>query len=368
MIRHPDSNLQIAEKIELALSSQNKRVNTEGTNIVTNEFNREDYVINKAQTAEKFESHELSLQGLQESKQNVLTAGDGISINNNVISATGGSTLKKLTFSNSGNGAASGSTFDGSAARTLSYNSIGAAAASHKHVVTDVSDLYLNYPAPTYIISTQAEFNNWVNNTSGNDYSSVLILGGITYTTTKSIDCALTGTSFIRGEFNPVISFTPPNPPQNTKLFNGNKATIMNVTINFSVTDTGTVYGRSYSVLFNFHGVFNVTLSGTSLLSSGYDSSWRHIDIAVVNGCSRIYNCHATIDGNVSSSGYYGTIFVYTSCKELINCVGEGITHGQGGGNSYNRCYHRNNYMRNCTGSLSGNGNNKVFDSNTNQM
>lgn len=93
MIRHPDSNLQIAEKIELALSSQNKRVNTEGTNIVTNEFNRDDYVINKAQAAEKFESHELSLQGLQESKQNVLTAGNGISINNDIISSTSGSTF-----------------------------------------------------------------------------------------------------------------------------------------------------------------------------------------------------------------------------------------------------------------------------------
>lgn len=280
---------------------------------------------------------------------------------------TAAKTSNAITFSNSGDGAASGSTFDGSAARKLSYNSIGAAAVSHKHVVTDVSDLYLNYPAPTYIISTQAEFNNWVNNTSGNDYSSVLILGGITYTTTKSIDCALTGTSFIRGEFNPVISFTPPNPPQNTKLFNGNKATIMNVIINFSVADTGTVYSHYYSVLFNFHGVFNVTLSGTSLLNSGHDSSWGNMNITVVNGCRRVYNCDATIDGSVSSSGYYGTITVYNQCNELINCIGKGITHGQGSGNTYNRCYYKNNYMRNCTGSLSGNGNNKVFDSNTNQ-
>ena len=38
-----------------------------------------------------------------------------------------------LTFNNSGNGAASGTTFDGSTAKTISYNTIGAAASSHNH-------------------------------------------------------------------------------------------------------------------------------------------------------------------------------------------------------------------------------------------
>ena len=38
-----------------------------------------------------------------------------------------------LTFNNSGNGAASDTTFDGSTARIISYNTIGAAASSHNH-------------------------------------------------------------------------------------------------------------------------------------------------------------------------------------------------------------------------------------------
>lgn len=38
-----------------------------------------------------------------------------------------------LTFNNSGNGAASDTTFDGSTAKTISYNTIGAAASSHNH-------------------------------------------------------------------------------------------------------------------------------------------------------------------------------------------------------------------------------------------
>ena len=38
-----------------------------------------------------------------------------------------------LTFNNSGDGAVSGTTFDGSIAKTISYNTIGAAASSHNH-------------------------------------------------------------------------------------------------------------------------------------------------------------------------------------------------------------------------------------------
>lgn len=44
------------------------------------------------------------------------------------ISSTGGTTTNAVTFNNSGSGAASGTTFDGSVARTISYNTLGAAA------------------------------------------------------------------------------------------------------------------------------------------------------------------------------------------------------------------------------------------------
>lgn len=63
-----------------------------------------------------------------------ITAGAGISVTNSAggitIAATGGggagTTSFPLTISNAGTGAASGSTFDGSAAKTISWNSIGA--------------------------------------------------------------------------------------------------------------------------------------------------------------------------------------------------------------------------------------------------
>jgi hypothetical protein len=59
----------------------------------------------------------------------VITAGTGITISGGTISSTGGgggTTTNAVTFNNGGTGDASGTTFDGSAARTISYNTLGA--------------------------------------------------------------------------------------------------------------------------------------------------------------------------------------------------------------------------------------------------
>ncbi len=45
-----------------------------------------------------------------------------------------------LTFNNGGKGAASGTTFNGSTARTISYNTIGAAPATHSHTKSQITD------------------------------------------------------------------------------------------------------------------------------------------------------------------------------------------------------------------------------------
>lgn len=50
-----------------------------------------------------------------------------------------------LTFSNAGTGVASGTTYNGSTARTISYNSVGAAAASHTHTKEEITDFNHNH-------------------------------------------------------------------------------------------------------------------------------------------------------------------------------------------------------------------------------
>ena len=50
-----------------------------------------------------------------------------------------------LTFSTSGNGAGNSTTYNGSTARTISYNSVGAAPASHTHTVSQITDFEHNH-------------------------------------------------------------------------------------------------------------------------------------------------------------------------------------------------------------------------------
>lgn len=57
------------------------------------------------------------------------------------IPGGGGTTTNSLTINNSGAGAASGATFNGSAAVTISHNTVGAAASSHTHAQADVTNL-----------------------------------------------------------------------------------------------------------------------------------------------------------------------------------------------------------------------------------
>ena len=51
----------------------------------------------------------------------------------NSVGGAANSVANAITFNNSGSGVASGSTYNGSAARTISYNTIGAASSSHTH-------------------------------------------------------------------------------------------------------------------------------------------------------------------------------------------------------------------------------------------
>ena len=61
----------------------------------------------------------------------------GIDISGKAASAD--KVANALTFNSSGKGASSGSSFDGSAAKTISYNTVGAAKAVHSHAFSDIT-------------------------------------------------------------------------------------------------------------------------------------------------------------------------------------------------------------------------------------
>ena len=63
----------------------------------------------------------------------------------------GGSTTNAVTFNNSGSGAASGTTFDGSVARTISYNTLGAANSGANTNITSLDSVTGGISSPDFI-------------------------------------------------------------------------------------------------------------------------------------------------------------------------------------------------------------------------
>ena len=105
------------------------------------------------------------------------TLGFGLLVNANIDSAaaiavsklaastisgiTLGNNLNSVTFYITGSGDASGTVYNGSAARTISYNTVGAAAASHTHTLASgLTDVVITSPATDSLL--QYNGTNWI--------------------------------------------------------------------------------------------------------------------------------------------------------------------------------------------------------------
>jgi hypothetical protein len=75
----------------------------------------------------------------------------GISLGNN---------LNNVTFNNGGTGDVSGTTYNGSTARTISYNTVGAAAVDHTHSLDDLTDVVITSPVTDSLL--QYNGTNWI--------------------------------------------------------------------------------------------------------------------------------------------------------------------------------------------------------------
>jgi hypothetical protein len=79
---------------------------------------------------------------------------------NTISGITLGNNLNSVTFNDSGTGAASGTTYNGGTARTISYNTVGAAAAGHTHSLNDLTDVVITSPATDSLL--QYNGTNWI--------------------------------------------------------------------------------------------------------------------------------------------------------------------------------------------------------------
>ena len=166
----------------------------------------------------------------------------------------------------------------------------------------------------TYVIDSQAKFDDWVNGVSGNDYSYVAIIGGKgsgsggAYVQTISNDLT-DKTKGIQGFCGARIEADVSREPVQYGL-------------RYAVTPSGTDYFIKDLTLdiINGYGFFNCTnLHNCTGISTSYVSGGSS-----PNGffkCTNLHNCIGTALGQGS---YLGTINGFSDCTNLHNCTGSG--------------------------------------------
>ena len=141
----------------------------------------------------------------------------GIDISGKAASAD--KVANALTFNSAGAGAASGSTYDGSGAKTISYNTVGAAKAAHSHAFSDITG------KPTTLAgygitdgASDAELSAHANNTDIH-----LAVGD-----RENIEAALVMASDVSSELTVILEGYDTTPTLSTEL--GKKADISDLT------------------------------------------------------------------------------------------------------------------------------------------
>lgn len=135
------------------------------------------------------------------------------------------SVANALTMNNSGSGAASGSTFDGSAARTISYNTIGAAPTGGSTSITSLGNVTTgtwsaNIIATTYGGTGLSGFtaaNNAIYSTS----ASALTAGTLPVAAGGTGATSLTSNNVILGNGTSAVQFVAPSTSGNLLTSNG---------------------------------------------------------------------------------------------------------------------------------------------------
>lgn len=169
----------------------------------------------------------------------------------------------------------------------------------------------------SYVVDSDQAFVDWVNNKSGNDYTSVLIRKG-EWTATKGVNLTTTGTKVVVGEPGSKLKFTPTA---------GINCLAYNTTPTTSDYYMNGVYVEGVSVTVCFRNCANLT----NCMGVGVTQGDGFID------CLNLTNCTAVAYGNVNGNAF-------NSCENLTNCKGTAT----GGNNGYG--FQNCNNLTNCEG------------------
>jgi hypothetical protein len=151
----------------------------------------------------------------------------------------------------------------------------------------------------TYIVDSQAAFDDWVNNVAGNDYTSVFIMPGH-YTLSKTLNLNTTSTYYVEG-------------------------TILS-SINIDAMSVSTaISGISYS-----YGDIKQYIRNLSFKISNNNANLQNLIYSVSN----LYNINVNVDQTQATN----SLRPFWSCKILNNCSVTGTTKGNMAG--YYECEH----------------------------
>lgn len=204
------------------------------------------------------------------------------------------------------------------------------------NISTLTSDItYLN--ASTYVVDSDDALEAWANNTSGNDYTSVLIKTG-TWTSANPVNLTTTGTKVVVGETGSVLSFTSSYAIRYTTLPDDPEYWMDNVTISLS-DDSNVIYGfmfcnnmRNCKATVANSATSSVTAYGFYECKNIKDSS------SIVTGdtsnnagfmdCENCINCIGTSTSDSESASGFSNSTNLINCEGTGTCTDDGLSYG----------------------------------------
>jgi hypothetical protein len=183
----------------------------------------------------------------------------------------------------------------------------------------------------TFVVDSDAALAAWANNTTGNDYTRVLIAPG-TFTSAIEVNLTTCGTKMVKGLPGSLLSFTSSK---------GLKYETLPTTLEYSMDG---VNAETHSGFQNyvFHSCTNLTNCFANGNSNGSVSTYGFYS------CTNLTNCTGT--GNSSGTGSSQYAYGFYSCTNLTNCTGTGNGTSTVASTIYAYGFHSCTNFTNCTG------------------
>ena len=204
---------------------------------------------------------------------------------------------------------ASAQSFDGSGNITIPVTAVPASL-----ITGDAAPYSAKF---TYVVDSNAKLAAWINNTSGNDYTSVLIKSGTWEAGNNTLNLTTTGTKVVEGEYGSVLHFTSATCVKYDALPADLQCYMKGVSLLVETTAAG--YG-SFQNIINMYNCYVHVVGSNGSPSNGIG----------FNGCYNLIECTGLVEGARIS-------MPFSACRKLLYCRGQGT--GTTSGYGFRACF-----------------------------